>query len=691
MNKNIPYEIQKEGNEGYIFVKEQDTRDALWAIFKEDGTQQTPFQYDRLTEFKFGYASARVPLEVIGEHRFVPKCTEIDKSDNVVIYGDEDSYSKKYDCLLDKDLNVLHQCYFSDIDPCSEDGYRIITDGVRKRGFFKDGEFNIPAFDFIFGTFTEDDKRVQFVNGLTKARYYFEADKEKFGSYITRNGYLNEKYEWVVEPKYHHLTEFKNGLAKFYQHVEGNPYDYLWGYVDLAGNEYLPTLKDQTILLRNQHGEVGPLKSIEDFYDIGDSFRYLFENGKYGFYDKKGHVFVEGLYDDASTIIWGDIGYVKKGEKWAFINKTGTEITDFLYDHVGFISPGYAQALIGETMYLIGSNGEIAKKKNGYFGYRKKLTHFQTGETRNSCGFYLQYHFNKNDKFDKNYWIGIDEFDKEIRGNEPGMNTQFPADWSYNFDVIEHHEPSDTYYFKTGNKYGVDTDGNKVVLADLKEKFPDVDNTDLLTDLKIIYQNKEVPALWQDLIRQGWAWETPREGHADCSFSRGIALTHSTLEDVQMCLEPMCEDPEKYLTEMLNTFYYIAQADGTGAAYYYFMCHPDQPIEENPIVFIGSEGECNLVASNLKELLQLLATDTEPMGEFEMEKEQTLSFYKDMDEQETTYLPDYVAWLSEHGIEGIVVEEEFPDQDPRAQKIVDRAVEKYFDRLYAFMEKIGFI
>lgn len=52
--------------------------------------------------------------------------------------------------------------------------------------------------------------------------------------------------------------------------------------------------------------------------------------------------------------------------------------------------------------------------------------------------------------------------------------------------------------------------------------------------------------------------------------------------------------------------------DGTGGYAAFWLVLPNQPIEEQPIVFLGSEGERGVVALNLDEYLWLLAEGIGP-------------------------------------------------------------------------------
>jgi hypothetical protein len=52
--------------------------------------------------------------------------------------------------------------------------------------------------------------------------------------------------------------------------------------------------------------------------------------------------------------------------------------------------------------------------------------------------------------------------------------------------------------------------------------------------------------------------------------------------------------------------------DGTGGLAAFWLVDPDGPIDQQPVVFLGSEGETGVVASNLSDYLWLLASGTGP-------------------------------------------------------------------------------
>ncbi|MBC2286649.1 hypothetical protein [Listeria farberi] len=65
-------------------------------------------------------------------------------------------------------------------------------------------------------------------------------------------------------------------------------------------------------------------------------------------------------------------------------------------------------------------------------------------------------------------------------------------------------------------------------------------------------------------------------------------------------------------TEILEKFIFLAQADGTGSNYSIFRLNLSTPIEENPVVFFGSEGEILFAAANFNDWLRVISTGVEP-------------------------------------------------------------------------------
>lgn len=696
MNKlaNIPHETCVDGNNGFFFLKRTIEDTSLWAIFKEDGTQITPFIYHELRPYDYGYAVGEIDRKFIESKCYMSEHEEL-VIGNALIYNKKDAYTNLVLCFIDELGTILNNSYYKAIGDITADGYRVMTaeynvgrSGVDRRdGFLRpDGVLIVPQFGRIDHNYTDGrKKRVLVSEKVIRADSLDKIPREEYGTYVNCYGLIDTDGNWISKPKYHHLTEFKNGIAKFYQNYKENSYLFDWGYIDSKGTEYTATYVDGKVQMRDPDGILGPIEKPGDIIDIYDPIRFLFENGLYGYINSDGTVIVEPRYESAVYCFWNGLAFVKKDGLWGFINEEGTPVTDFKFDHAGFIAPGYAQGLIGDEMYLIGVQGIIAKKKKGYFGYRKKLTNHKTNETRYSCGFFPQMAFDEMYFYDSVEWLFIDEFDYQIQDKRPDINSQFSAirEYPHRADFLIHHEPSDTYYFKTGNKYGVDIHGNKVVIADLKEIIEDIPTAkanNIYKNLQEIYRDKTIPAIWKELLAKGWTWKMPTRGNADSPFSKGVIIWDYKKEDVESFLGFFSKDYEAISKRLL----YLANADGTGAEYYYFIVDENQPVENNPIVFIGTEGELDLVCSNLNEFLQLLSVDAEPMGT-QPDDEELIIYFKDANDEKSSYFENYIEWLLSKNIAPININE---DTEEYGTAIIEKANKTYGESWNAFLETI---
>ncbi|MFE5029244.1 SMI1/KNR4 family protein [Streptomyces sp. NPDC056656] len=65
--------------------------------------------------------------------------------------------------------------------------------------------------------------------------------------------------------------------------------------------------------------------------------------------------------------------------------------------------------------------------------------------------------------------------------------------------------------------------------------------------------------------------------------------------------------------ELDGGVYRVFGQDGTGGLAAIWCARPGRPISEQPVVFMGSEGECGVVAANLSDFLWVLADGFGPM------------------------------------------------------------------------------
>jgi hypothetical protein len=109
--------------------------------------------------------------------------------------------------------------------------------------------------------------------------------------------------------------------------------------------------------------------------------------------------------------------------------------------------------------------------------------------------------------------------------------------------------------------------------------------------------------------------------------------------------------------------YVFAQANGSGSLYAIWRADPAAGLGESPVVVFGDEGGIHVAAGNLRDLLQILTFDSEPMVDHD-----GVSFYKGDDHEPSEDSDRYREWLSsEFGLE--------PVADP--EPIVSRAQQEH--------------
>lgn len=133
-------------------------------------------------------------------------------------------------------------------------------------------------------------------------------------------GYIDEKGEWVIEPKFDYANAFgTNGLAAAYDGEK-------WGYIDTKGEWKIEPKYDYAYPFYSGVAEVE--KSVDDEYQyalINEKGEFLVKFGEYDYMD--------GFYN-------GDIGYcrVDKGDKRGIIDITGKEVVALgEYDYIGAV------------------------------------------------------------------------------------------------------------------------------------------------------------------------------------------------------------------------------------------------------------------------------------------------------------------------------------------------------------------
>jgi hypothetical protein len=120
------------------------------------------------------------------------------------------------------------------------------------------------------------------------------------------------------------------------------------------------------------------------------------------------------------------------------------------------------------------------------------------------------------------------------------------------------------------------------------------------------------------------------------SFAEGFGL--DKFGDTSGLAAGWSKDPE-FLARLTP----FAQATGSGS--FYALWHVDSrtDLATLPVVVFGDEGGQHVVARNLRELLQLLAYDTEITVDWDESY-----YYRDEDQEHSAAHAEFVAWLARH-------------------------------------------
>ncbi len=184
-----------------------------------------------------------------------------------------------------------------------------------KYGFMtNDGQVALTNFDEVR----------PFMMGMAVVGKDFEVSKD---STIRMYGYMNNKGQVLVQPKYLEAYNFCDSLAWVMNYHER-------GYIDMNG-------KFKLKLKTNDFGN-NFMEGLASFSDT---------SGHFGFINEKGEIVFGLNWDDAGNFVEGRAKVNKMG-MYGFIDTTGKLIIKHAYDFANDFSNGYAFVGIpGESMY----------------------------------------------------------------------------------------------------------------------------------------------------------------------------------------------------------------------------------------------------------------------------------------------------------------------------------------------------
>ena len=129
-------------------------------------------------------------------------------------------------------------------------------------------------------------------------------------------------------------------------------------------------------------------------------------------------------------------------------------------------------------------------------------------------------------------------------------------------------------------------------------------------------------------------------------------------------------DDEGFLSSLIE----FASADRTGSTYALWLRNGNTDLNNAPVIIFGSEGGYHVVAENVRQLLQLLTYDTEPLASWDR-----VFYYKnEQDHQPSEYIDQYRQWAFDQYQITVLA-------DPKPG--IQQAQEKYQDEFREWMQQ----
>ncbi len=142
----------------------------------------------------------------------------------------------------------------------------------------------------------------------------------------------DKQFEWLVEPIYDYVGDFKEGLAAV--KLNGK-----WGIINKMGK----------VIVEPQYDYINNL--VEGLFRVA-------LNGNWGFLDKTGKVVVEIKYRGASDLSEG-LARVQLNNKWGFVDKTGKVVVEIKYREASDLSEGLAAVRLNDKWGFIDKTGKV--------------------------------------------------------------------------------------------------------------------------------------------------------------------------------------------------------------------------------------------------------------------------------------------------------------------------------------------
>ena len=184
-------------------------------------------------------------------------------------------------------------------------------------------------------------------------------------------GYINTKGEWVIEPKFDYAKAFSEGLAAV--KIDGK-----YGYINTEGELVIELVCKQKIRTHeffhngvaevwvgskwgiiNTKGEwvVEPKFNCISSTEFSEGLLGVVIKEKYGYINTKGEYVVEPKFDCAGAFSDG-LAVVRIDDKYGYINTKGEYVVEPKFDYAGAFSEGLAAVKIDGKEGYINTKGE---------------------------------------------------------------------------------------------------------------------------------------------------------------------------------------------------------------------------------------------------------------------------------------------------------------------------------------------
>lgn len=211
--------------------------------------------------------------------------------------------------------------------------------------------------------FNKRGEKLKFDKSIYNVEEWFRDDIFSAKKLGENCGLVNLKSEWLLKPNiYHDIETLKNGLAKVRKYVGKH---LQIGYIDNSGNEVIPCKYDDG-------GEA-----------TNDGLIRVKKGNKWGYIDTTGTLTIEYQFKNAKDFSEG-FAVVQIGKKYGYINRTGEIVISPMYDGAWSFANGYAAVRIGDDWFFINNKGKNVFNKNfgriGDYGFREGLALVKSGK-----------------------------------------------------------------------------------------------------------------------------------------------------------------------------------------------------------------------------------------------------------------------------------------------------------------------